>query len=108
MTLQELETSLANLTRAEKVEVLQRLIKEVANDWAGVDHDPAIAGGEARIVRTRIPIWTLHNYRCLGWSESTILDNYPGLRAADLVNAWAYTDTHRDEIRAAIEANENA
>jgi uncharacterized protein (DUF433 family) len=54
-----------------------------------------------------MPIWTQHEYRRLGWSESTILDNYPGLRAPDLVNAWDYTDAHREEIEAANAANES-
>jgi uncharacterized protein (DUF433 family) len=107
MTLKELESGLAKLTRAEKAEVMQRLVQDVANAWAGIEKDDGIVGGEARIVRTRIPVWTLDNYRRLGWSESFILDNYPGLRAADLVNAWAYTDAHRSEIDRAIADNEN-
>ncbi|MDO9349350.1 MAG: DUF433 domain-containing protein, partial [Anaerolineales bacterium] len=64
--------------------------------------------GDACIVRTRIPVWALENYRRLGWSEATILDNFPTLRAADLVNAWAYVDAHRDEIDRAIRAHEEA
>jgi uncharacterized protein (DUF433 family) len=50
----------------------------------------------------------LENYRRLGWSEAAILENYPSLRAADLVNAWAYADAHRDEISQAIRENEEA
>jgi uncharacterized protein (DUF433 family) len=50
----------------------------------------------------------LENYRRLGWSEARILENYPGLRAADLVHAWAYVDGHRDEIDRLIRENEEA
>jgi uncharacterized protein (DUF433 family) len=107
MTLKDLESSLASLTRAEKAEVLQRLAQDVANAWSGIDCKPGVAGGDACIVRTRIPVWTLENYRRLGWSESLILDNFPVLRAADVVNAWAYVDAHRAEIDRAIEENES-
>lgn len=59
-------------------------------------------------MRTRIPVWVLAGYRRLGWSEARILENYPTLSAADLVNAWAYADAHPDEIEAEIRANEEA
>lgn len=67
-----------------------------------------MVGGDACIVRTRIPVWVLENYRRLGWSEARILENYPTLRAADLVNAWAYADSHKDEIERTIRENEEA
>ncbi|HEX2570381.1 MAG TPA: DUF433 domain-containing protein [Polyangia bacterium] len=108
MTLVEIEAQLASLTRAEKAEVLQRLALELANTWPGIERTPGVAGGDACIVRTRIPVWTLEQYRRLGWSEARILDNYPMLRAADLVHAWAYVDAHRDEIERAIRDNEVA
>jgi uncharacterized protein (DUF433 family) len=41
----------------------------------------------------------------LGWSEARILENYPTLRVADLVNAWAYADAHQAEIEQAIQEN---
>jgi uncharacterized protein (DUF433 family) len=108
MTLAELEAQLAALTRAEKAEVLQRLVSDVANAWPGIERTTGVAGGEACVVRTRIPIWTLEQYRRLGWNEARILQSFPALRAADLVNAWAYADAHRDEIDAAVHANEKA
>src|SRR3990170_6697374 len=106
MTLRELEAQLANLSRAEKAEVVQRFALEIANTWPGIERTPGVAGGAACIVRTRIPVWTLENYRRLGWSEARIMENFPTLRAADLVNAWAYADTHRAEIDQAIQDNE--
>jgi uncharacterized protein (DUF433 family) len=47
-------------------------------------------------------------FRRLGWTEAKILASYPTLRAADLVHAWAYADTHRQEIDEAIRQNEAA
>ncbi|MBU4226028.1 MAG: DUF433 domain-containing protein [Chloroflexi bacterium] len=108
MTVQALESQLAGLSRAEKAELIQKLVQEMVNVWPGIEKTPGVVGGDACIVRTRIPVWALENYRRLGWSEATILDNFPTLRAADLVNTWAYVDAHRDEIDRAIRAHEEA
>src|SRR5258706_8430712 len=108
MSMHSITPQISRLSRAEKAELLQRLAREIGNEWAGVEKTAGVAGGEACIVRTRIPVWTLENYRRLGWSEARILENYPMMRAADLVNAWAYVDAHRDEIGRAIEENEKA
>lgn len=108
MSIQNLEPQISRLSRAEKAELLQRLAQEVGNTWAGIEKTADVSGGEACIVRTRIPVWTLDNYRRLGWTEVAILENFPSLRAADLVNAWAYADSHEDEIKQAIRTNEEA
>ncbi len=105
MTIQQLEPQLAALSRAEKAELVQRLIRDIVNDWPGIEKNPDVTGGAACIVRTRIPVWVLENYRRLGWNEATLLENYPALRAADLVNAWAYVDAHPEEIEQAIHEN---
>ena len=67
---------------------------------------PGVCGGVARVIRTRIPVWTLERIRQLGVSESEILRSYPTLRAVDLVQAWSYADGHRDEIEQQIRENE--
>ena len=108
MTLQELEKQLRALTTAEKAEAIKVLALDLAHTWPGVEKMPGITGGAACIVRTRIPVWVLEGYRRLGWSEARILENYPTLRAADLVNAWAYADAHTDEIEREIQENEGA
>lgn len=108
MTISELEPQIAKLNRAEKAHLLQVLARDIANAWPGIEKTPGVAGGEARVVRTRIPVWTLENYRRLGWREAQILENYPTLRAVDLVNAWAYAEAHPQEIEQAIQENETA
>lgn len=108
MTVQTLESQLAGLSRAEKAELIQKLVQEIVNAWPGIEKTPGVVGGDACIVRTRIPVWALENYRRLGWNEAAILENFPALRAADLVNAWAYVDAHRDEIDRTIRAHEEA
>ena len=108
MTPSELEAELAGLDRARKAELLKRLAEELVGEWPGIESDPAVAGGSPCIVRTRIPLWVLESYRRQGWTEARILANYPTLRAADLVQAWAYIAAHREAIDAAIEENEAA
>ena len=108
MNIQNLESQISQLSRAEKAELLQRLVQEVSNAWAGIEKNAGVSGGEACIVRTRIPVWTLENYRRMGWTEVAVLENFPSLRAADLVNAWAYADAHAEEMDKAIRSNEAA
>jgi uncharacterized protein (DUF433 family) len=108
MTPRELIAELAALNRAEKAEVVERLAQQIGDTWPGIEKTPGVAGGSACIVRTRIAVWVLENYRRLGWTEARILDNYPTLRAADLVHAWAYVDAHRQEIDEAVRENEAA
>jgi uncharacterized protein (DUF433 family) len=75
---------------------------------SGIESTPEVCGGDPRIAGTRIPVWTLGQYRRLGMTEAQILDSYPGLRAADLVNAWGYVASHPDEIDRLIRENEGA
>jgi uncharacterized protein (DUF433 family) len=100
--LRDLEPQVAQLSRAEKEELLQILARDIGNAWPGIEKTPDVSGGDACIVRTRIPAWVLESYRRLQWSEARILENFPTLRAADLVNAWAYASTHAGEIQQAI------
>jgi uncharacterized protein (DUF433 family) len=74
----------------------------------GVERRPDVCGGEACIVRTRIPIWLLAQARAQGASEADLLRSYPTLRAEDLVNAWAYADHHAAEMAENIRNNEEA
>ena len=108
MSLHELESQFAQLRPAEKAELMRRWIQDLTNAFPGIEKIPGVAGGEACVVRTRIPVWALENYRRLGWTEAAILDNYPALHASDLVNAWVYVSAHLQEINKAIRANEAA
>jgi uncharacterized protein (DUF433 family) len=67
---------------------------------------PGVCGGAPRIIRTRIPVWTLERMRQLGVSEADILRSFPTLRAVDLVQAWAYVDAHREDVERQIRENE--
>jgi len=95
---------LSAMSKAEKAQLLQHVARDLGDATPGIDADPAVCGGEARIVRTRVPVWVLVQARRLGVSEAS----YPTLRAEDLANAWAYYRSHRDEIDAQIADNEAA
>lgn len=68
---------------------------------------PGVCGGSARIMRTRIPVWMLEQFRRLGVSEATLLEAYPTVRAIDLVEAWQYADSHPEEMDREIRDNES-
>ncbi|GAB1539105.1 DUF433 domain-containing protein [Scytonema sp. NUACC21] len=108
MTRQELENQLLTLTPSEKAEIIQNLIKSVSSDAKGITKTPGVCGGEACIEGTRIAVWLLVEARQLGISEAQLLQDYPHITAADIVNAWIYADAHPEEIEAAIRANEVA
>jgi uncharacterized protein (DUF433 family) len=107
-TLQEIEKLLISLTRAEKAQVLQWVVRDLGAAYPGVESTPGVCDGEPCIVRTRIPVWVLVQAKHLGASEAELLRSYPMLRAEDLANAWAYARAHREEIEQQIHVNETA
>lgn len=106
--LEAAENAVSDLSPAEKASLLQSVARDLGDAVPGIDSHPAVCGGEPCIVRTRIPVWLLEQARRLGASEADLLHSYPTLRAADLVNAWAYVRNHRDEIDRQIRENEEA
>jgi uncharacterized protein (DUF433 family) len=107
-TLSDFERMLPTLSRGEKAQILKWVVRELGDDFPGIDSRPDVCGGEPCIVRTRIPVWLLDQARRLGSSEHSLLAAYPSLRAEDLVNAWAYVRSHSDEIEAQIRENDAA
>ncbi len=106
MTLKDLELQLLALSPNEKAQAIQLLVQSLSNAWQGIEKTPGVCGGDARIANTRIPIWSLINYRRLGASDARILQDFSHLKAEDLVNAWTYADAHPEEIEEAIHRNE--
>lgn len=84
----------------------QSAARSLSDLFPNIVKTPGVCGGVARIIRTRIPVWTLERIRQLGVSESEILRSYPTLRAVDLVQAWSYADAHREAIEEQIRENE--
>ena len=106
-TLNEAEKAIANLSEADKAQLLRWLEKEVKNGFAGIEKTENVMGGAACIRQTRIPVWVIEQARRQGVSEVDLLRNYPQLSANDLANVWNYINAHQAEIEEAISANES-
>jgi uncharacterized protein (DUF433 family) len=106
-SIRESEELLAGLSRAEKARLLRLLIRELGDEFPGIESRSGVVGGAPCIVRTRIPVWLLEQARRLGTSEADLLKAYPTLRAEDLANAWAYVSGHREDIERQIAENES-
>ena len=105
--LREAEALLTRMSLAEKATLLQWVARDLGA-FPGIASDPAVLGGEAVIIRTRIPVWALVRARQLGATDADLLRAYPVLQAEDLVNAAAYERAHRSEVEAQIAENEAA
>lgn len=106
--LEQAETLLAGMNRAEKAQLLQWVVQDLGEAFPGIESSAGVCGGQARIVRTRIPVWVLARARSLGVGDAELLRSYPTLRAEDLANAWAYARAHQDEIEQQWHENEDA
>jgi len=101
---QEIEVS--KLSRSEKVKLLQILVRDLSDEFEGIEKTEGVCGGSARIRQTRIPVWSLENARRIGVTEVELLQNFSSLTAQDLANAWAYVISHSEEIEREIAKNE--
>ena len=106
--LQEAEQLIAQLTPSEKAHLLGRFVRELGDAFPGIERTPGIVGGEARMVRTRIPVWLVVHAKRQGLTDAQLLEAYPSLKASDLTSAWTYAQVHPDEIEAQILENEAA
>jgi len=105
-SLREFEDVLGKLSSADKAQVLRWLVQDLGDAFPGIESRPDVCGGEACVVRTRIPVWLLENARRNGVTEQVLLPGYPSLRAEDLVNAWNYARSHAAEMDRQIHENE--
>lgn len=106
--LEAAEQLLAKMSRAEKAQLLQWVVRDLGDAYPGIESRPEVCGGEPCIIRTRIPVWLLVHARNLGTTEGDLLKAYPNLRAEDLANAWAYYRGHKKDIERQIDENEAA
>ncbi len=107
-TLEEVARLLAEMTVEEKSKLLRWVVRDLGGSFPGIATTPGVCGGQATLVRTRIPVWVLERARRLGASEAELLAAYPMLRAEDLANAWAYARAYPAEVDQQIQANEAA
>jgi uncharacterized protein (DUF433 family) len=108
MTMRELETQLHALTPTEKADAIQILTQTLSSRSEGITKVAGVMGGDACIAHTRLPIWLFVSLRQQGATDADLLEAYPYLTAADLVNVWAYADAHPEEITIALQEQEVA
>ncbi len=68
----------------------------------------AVVGGDACVGNTRIPVWTLVDYRRQGLTDAQILEAFPVLNIADLTAAYDYYVAHGDEVDLQWKRHEDA
>ena len=98
---------IAELSPAERAQAMRWLVS-AGQKSPGVERARGVCGGEACLLRTRIPVWVVVQARHLGASEADLLNAYPSLCIEDLHNAWTYYEGHREEIDRLVEENERA
>jgi uncharacterized protein (DUF433 family) len=77
-------------------------------DYRNIETDAARCGGQPVVVSTRIRVATiLASYR-QGMGIEEIVQQYPGVRPADVHDALAYAYDHLDEIEAGLAADDDA
>ncbi|MBX3054273.1 MAG: DUF433 domain-containing protein [Caldilineaceae bacterium] len=104
--MQQVQELLSVMTKGEKAQVLQWLAQDLSGTIPGIESTPGVLGGDACIVRTRIPVWLLVVARQQGENDARILRSFPTLTAEDLTNAWTYYRNNRNEIDQQISENE--
>jgi uncharacterized protein (DUF433 family) len=72
------------------------------SNFPGIERRPNVQGGAAYIIRMRIPVWVLVQFRQMGAPDAELLRSYPTLTTQDLANARAYYDLRCEEIEAEI------
>lgn len=108
--LQDVLSKLPLLTPPDRGRVLDELLSGSSDsnndDTPAIVKTPDVCGGSARLVRTRIPVWTVERFRQLGANDAEILYHFPTLQPSDLPQALRYVARNRDEIEREIEENE--
>jgi uncharacterized protein (DUF433 family) len=102
MPLTEAKIDWTSLTPVEKATVVELLLKTLSNGSRGITKTPDVCGGDACIDGTRLPVWLFVSLRSQGANDAELLQFYPHLSAADLVNVWAYAEAYPEEIETVL------
>lgn len=106
MSALEIATSaLPKMSRDEIAQLVQRAAFKIAGEFPGIEKNAGVCGGSACVIRTRIPVWSIVEYKNMGVSDEKLLINFPSLRKQDLSNALAYYYANKNEIDQEIAEN---
>lgn len=103
--LKEAEALLRKLTEEETAILLRQIFSLRRRTDRGISKTPGVCGGRACIENTRMPVWSLVNYRLKGFSEMEILYKFPTITSEDLKKAWGYYQSNKAEIDRDIQEN---
>ena|SRR5437016_11609349 len=105
--IEEAKTAATKLSPAERRSFLEWLATDAVEVAPGIFSTPGVCGGDACVGQSRIAVWLLESYRRGGLNDVALLNAYPTLNPQDLAHAWAYADTHPDEMNRLIRENES-
>lgn len=77
-------------------------------DYRNIESNSARCGGQPVVVGTRIRVATILTCYRQGMRVEEIVQQYPGLRPADVHDALAYAYDHLDEIENDLAADDEA
>jgi len=77
-------------------------------DYRNIEKDRARCGGQPVVVGTRVRVATILTCYRQGMRVEEIVQQYPGLRPADVHDALAYAHDHPDEIEDGLAADDEA
>lgn len=77
-------------------------------DYRNVETDVTKCGGQPVVVGSRIRVATILACYRQGMGVEEIVQQYPGLRPADVHDALAYAYDHLDEIDASLACDDEA
>ncbi len=75
-------------------------------DYRNIEKDSNRCGGQPVVASTRIRVATILTCYRQGMGVEEIVQQYPGLRPADVHDALAYAHDHLDEIEDALAADD--
>lgn len=73
----DIREAVLHLPKGDQMRLLSLVALKMTGTHPGIDSQPQICGGSARIIRTRIPVWLLEALRRDGRSEAELLADYP-------------------------------
>jgi uncharacterized protein (DUF433 family) len=77
-------------------------------DYRNIENDSGRCGGQPVVAGTRIRVATILTCYRQGMRVQEIVQQYPGLRPADVHDALAYAYDHLDEIESGLAADDEA
>lgn len=75
-------------------------------DYRNIEKDPSRCGGQPVVAGTRVRVATVLSCYRFGMTVEEIVQQYPGLRPADVHDALAFAYDHIAEIDADLDADE--